>query len=323
MRHIAIKRPLGHVIKPQRTAELQSSNSNEIVLMARAVQEVPNVLIMAEPMAAGDTEDILRIQNGYLAFNITKSMLRAANLNGLQREPESRFTHEVINEPGFKDAVATIEKACLMLRDSKEDEMGSLVSTMDITDSQLCANFKKVSDHLMAEEIRFGRIVSLFFFTYVLAKRLHLEGRQREVKSTVEWLRDFLDEKISPWLMRHHGGKWVSSSCKLLITSQCTNTGFSLGWQRQEAAAKVCWPLLSWDCPVTVLAWALAWVLAFGTWWGCVCCGSAQILGILAGFETDLETDLNGSLSSPFQTVRNADSTFPPESLEVPRLARR
>lgn len=126
---------------------------------------------MSDPTLLHDQEAKLRIQNQYLAFNITKNLLKAANLNGLQR-PESRFTHEVINDPGFKDAMSTLEKTCLALRECREDEMGGLVSTLDITDAQLCANYKRVSDHLVMDEIRFGRITSLFYFTYILAKRL-------------------------------------------------------------------------------------------------------------------------------------------------------
>ncbi len=114
---------------------------------ARAVQEFPSVLIMSDPTLLHDQEAKLRIQNQYLAFNITKNLLKAANLNGLQR-PESRFTHEVINDPGFKDAMSTLEKTCLALRECREDEMGGLVSTLDITDAQLCANYKRVSNSI-------------------------------------------------------------------------------------------------------------------------------------------------------------------------------
>lgn len=152
----------------------------------------------------------LKIQNNYLAYNITKKLLRDANLNGLSRQSDSRFTHEVINEPGFKEAVTTLEKGCQTLRETKEDEMTVLVGTLDITDSQLCANYQRVSEHLMFEEIRFGRIASLFFFTYVLSKRLHGEGRQ-EIQSVVDWLTAFLNERIAPWLIKNHGGNWVSA----------------------------------------------------------------------------------------------------------------
>ena len=161
------------------------------------------------PLRGGEALERLKMQNRYLAITNTKNMLRAANLNGLQRHPDSRFTHEVINEAGFKEAVATLEKSCIMLKDAKEDEFGTLVATLDITDSQLYANYQRVSQHLMADEIRFGRIASLFFFTYVLSKRLHKEGRQREIKSVMDWLTAFLDDTIAPWLIQNHGGNWV------------------------------------------------------------------------------------------------------------------
>ena len=179
--------------------------------------------MMSEPTTPGD---LLKVQNHYLAFTVTNTLLRAANLHGLLRVPDSCHIHEIINEPSFKDAVLTLQNSCLLLSETEEDEMSSLVSTLDITDSRLCSNFKQVSDRLMSDQIRFGRIASLFFFTYVLAKRLHLEGRRREVTSVVEWLAAVLDEKISSWLMEHHGGKWVSSGVNL-----------SQGSHRQQEAA--------------------------------------------------------------------------------------
>ncbi len=96
------------------------------------------------------------------------------------------------------------------LRETKDDEMSGLVGTLDITDSQLCSNYHSVSEYIMAEEIRFGRIASLFFFTYALSKCLHGEGRQKETQSLVDWLTAFLNERIAPWLVQNHQGDWAA-----------------------------------------------------------------------------------------------------------------
>lgn len=184
--------------------------------MAAAV-EVQSVFLMSNhsPALSGERLLISRLetQNAYLAFTVVRGMLKADNLNGFHRQPDSRFTHEVINEPGFKEAVITLEKSCHYLKETKAAEMERLVATLDITDSQLCTNYQRVADHLMAEDVRFGRIGSLFFFTYILCKRLHLEGRQREIESVVDWLTLFLTDKITPWLMKNYSGKWVSVVC--------------------------------------------------------------------------------------------------------------
>ena len=151
----------------------------------------------------------LKIQNAYLSYNTVKTLLKENNMNGFHRT-NRLHEYEVINEPGFKEATATLEKATRYLVDNKEGEMEKLVSTLDITDSQLHTNFQHVSNHLMAEDIRFGRISSLFFFTYVLSKRLHRAGRQREIESVIDWLAMFLNDVIAPWLIKNHRGDWVS-----------------------------------------------------------------------------------------------------------------
>ena len=142
----------------------------------------------------------LAIQNKYLAHHITKYLLRSDD-----HDPPLSLNHDVIDESGFKDAVVTLEKSCLVLKGSKEEEMERLV------DTQLRTNYQKVLECLMVEDIQFGRIVSLFFFTYVLCKHLYQEGRQREVESVVDRLTAFLNDTISPWLIENHGGNWVSA----------------------------------------------------------------------------------------------------------------
>ena len=148
----------------------------------------------------------LKMQNAFLSYKVLKVMLSADNLH----RQENRFTHEVINEPGFQGAVETLEKSCHCLKREKLDEMDNLVGTLDISDAHLYTSFLSVSKHLMQDDIRFGRIGSLFFFTYVLCRRLYSEGRQKEVDSVIDWLAAFLDDKIAPWLVKNHHGSWVN-----------------------------------------------------------------------------------------------------------------
>lgn len=194
--------------------------------MATAVEVPSGYLLMSDPsppLRERDRQatDRLRIQNSYLSYHITVTMLKADNLNGLHRHGQ-RFTHEVINEPGFKEAVATLEKACQRLKENRETEMESLVSTMDITDSQLCINYQAVARHLMQEDVRFGRICSFFYFTFVLCKRLHLRGRQREIESVIDWQARYLNEVVSPWLIQNHGGLWVSTIWLFIFMCLCS-----------------------------------------------------------------------------------------------------
>ena len=186
--------------------------------MASACGEVHSVgMVMVAPDYSTQMGKLIK-QNAYLACTVTKKMLNAEGLNGLHYK-EGRFTHEVINESGFKGAVETLEKSCMYLRNEKQLEMERLVSTLDITDSQLCSNFQRVSEHLMQDDVRFGRIGSLFFFTFVLCKRLHQEGRQREVDSVIDWLASFLNEKVAPWLIKNHRGEWVSLDVVNIVLS--------------------------------------------------------------------------------------------------------
>ncbi len=182
--------------------------------MANAVEVQAGCGMMGVMVSPTDQALLRRLkkQNAYLSYAVTKKMLSAEGLNGLHRQ-ENRFTHEVINESGFKGTVDTLERSCMYLRKERMGEMERLVGTLDITDSQVCTNFQRVSEHLMQDDIRFGRIGSLFFFTFVLCKRLYTEGRQKEVDSVIDWLAGFLNERISPWLIKKHAGQWVSEMC--------------------------------------------------------------------------------------------------------------
>lgn len=182
--------------------------------MATAVEQMmpSGYLVITDPSVSDQNlPPKLKTQNHYLSFFVIKNMLKADNLNGIHcRLSTSLFTHEVIVESGVKDAEVTIENACTRLKPIAQEEMETLLHTLDISDANLCNNYQRVARLLMTENIGFGRIVMLFFFTYVLCKRLHKECRPRQIESVVDWLAEFLSDTVSPWLVNHHHGQWVS-----------------------------------------------------------------------------------------------------------------
>ena len=189
-------------------------------MMATAVDSIPAGLCLStSTLMTGDKNkqqnsrlNILNVQNCYLSYHVIRNLLRADNLNGLHRyRNESRFIHEIVNEKGFREGLETIEKVCKKCKeDGREKEMDSMISTLDLSDASLCSNYQLICHHLMSDRIRFGRIGLLFFFTFILCKRLHRDGRQKHVESVIDWLAEFLNEAVSPWLIRHHNGQWVS-----------------------------------------------------------------------------------------------------------------
>ena len=182
--------------------------------MATAVEQMMpgGYLVITDPKVTDQNlARKLKIQNHYLSFHVIKNMLKADDLNGINcRLGNGLFTHEVIVESGVKDSEVTIENACIRLKPVAEEEMVTLLLTLDVSDTNLCNNYRRVARLLMTENIGFGKIVMLFFFTYVLCKRLHIECRLRLIESVVDWLAEFLSDTISPWLVDHHNGQWVS-----------------------------------------------------------------------------------------------------------------
>ena len=174
-----------------------------------------NLLSLGTIMAPtfGDQKLIreIEVQNAYLSFNVVKTVLQSDRIGGLHcLFNTSLFTHEVIVESGVREVKVAIENACFSLKPIAQEEMESLLHTFDMTDTNLCNSYERVARLLMTERISFGRIVSLFFFTYTLCKRLHEDSRPRLIESVVNWLTVFLNETVSPWLVGQHQGKWVS-----------------------------------------------------------------------------------------------------------------
>ena len=82
-----------------------------------------------------------------------------------------------------------------------------LVLTLDTSDGQLHTEFLKAAGQVV-DEIRWGRIASLFFLTSLLAERLMNENQGAKVDALVQWLAQFLNDHVSYWVLQRGG--WVS-----------------------------------------------------------------------------------------------------------------
>ena len=137
-------------------------------------------------------------------------------LNGFRNGAPNR-PNRLLNDEGFATAVVTIEKGCAAMKRRHSEEITELVRTLEISDARLHQNFLKAVHALMTDDIRWGRVVALFYFTSVLAERLYREGSAARIESLVGWLGLFLNETVVPWVSQQRGD-WVSG-----IMSVCCN----------------------------------------------------------------------------------------------------
>lgn len=159
-------------------------------------------------MAAADA---LTVENAYLARYMVRRALTRNNvhINGhLKQEPiKSARIRAIVEDVDFRRAILALETANDVFMDKHKDGVMGLVQTMDITDGQLHSEFVKAAGQVV-DEIRWGRIASLFFLTSLLAERLIKEEQGSKVESLVIWLAQFLNTHVSSWIEQRGG--WVS-----------------------------------------------------------------------------------------------------------------
>jgi len=182
--------------------------------MAMVEQQLPQGFLAWTPPSVTDSEleELLRVQNRYIVTSVIRQQLGEDGvtwLGGHGRSP-SLFTHEAIAERRIPDVVDTITGGCAALRRVATEEMDALIQTLDLSDTHINDSYMRVLKNMTDSGMNFGRIVSVFFFSYVLCKRLHKDGRHRLIESVVEWLMEYLNESINPWLESNHNGEWVS-----------------------------------------------------------------------------------------------------------------
>lgn len=90
-------------------------------------------------------------------------------------------------------------------------------SFMEGSGSDPCSSLRKVMKELVGDgHLNWGRVVSLFTFTAVLARQLHERGRklgldpqQDQCRALAETIADYLGEEKKDWMLENDG--WVGS----------------------------------------------------------------------------------------------------------------
>lgn len=157
-------------------------------------------------------ETALTVQNHYLAYHLVRRALKRndVHVNGYlkqQQTPSSPRIRAIVEDNGFRKAIGVLEKANDVFMERHKDGIMTLVRTLDITDGQLHSEFVRAAGQVV-DEIRWGRIASLFFLTSLLAERLINEGQGSKIESLVMWLGQFLNTHVSTWIEQRGG--WVS-----------------------------------------------------------------------------------------------------------------
>ena len=156
-------------------------------------------------------EAALTVQSSYLAYHLVRRALEKnhVHVNGYLKQPSalSPEVQAIVEDRGLKKAIGALEAANDVFMQRHKDGVMTLVQTLDITDGQLHSEFVKAAGQVI-DEIRWGRIASLFFLTSLLAERLIKEGQGGKVESLVIWLGQFLNSHVSTWIERRGG--WVS-----------------------------------------------------------------------------------------------------------------
>ena len=174
----------------------------------------------------------LKVQSAYLCYHLFYYILKeeGIKMNGYASSDEHDPPPNdmpCLTGAEFQDTYETIKRNCMYMISQHRDEMITLVKNLDIRDSTLQSSFMKVASTIIAEEVRWGRIMALFVFTAMLGVRLHTEGQQHKIEGLPQWLAMFISDNVSEWLQRTPGG-WVRHLCKFL---SCCTVWYCLAWK--------------------------------------------------------------------------------------------
>nr|CAB97205.1 BHP1 protein [Suberites domuncula] len=163
-----------------------------------------------------DSELILVMQqSACLSYHLTYYLLNQGGikLNGYAGNGRTSHTrNRLTNDKKFREAISTLESSCKQMKSKYQQEIEGLVKTLDISDTQLYTNFQHAANSLMDGDIRWGRIAVLFFFTSVLAKRLHKDGHSHQISSLIGWLTTFLNDNATSWILENGGWAAIKDS---------------------------------------------------------------------------------------------------------------
>lgn len=133
----------------------------------------------------------------------------------------------ITKDKGFQDAISTLETCCKDLKARHEREIEAQVDTLDISDNGLYREYQESCHQLMDEDVRWGRLTVLLFFTSVLAKRLYKEGKTSKIESLVGWQTSFLNDVAAQWILEHGG--WVRVCvCVYVCVRVCVGGGYCM-----------------------------------------------------------------------------------------------
>lgn len=181
-------------------------------------------LISSLSVADLDPGADIKLQNYCVSYHMTYYQLKEAGirLNGYTATGAHSFSrigcNKLMRDRTFRAAIDTLEKGCSQMRALYEAEMAELVRLLDLSDTQLYSNFQQAACQVINQDVNWGRIAALLFFTSVLAERLHNEGHTRKIESLIGWVTTYLNESASTWILENGG--WVSE-CVLLHQAQC------------------------------------------------------------------------------------------------------
>lgn len=173
---------------------------------------------MARLLQEGTPEGVLTVQNFYLSYHLVKRNLDSANVhvNGHLKQKIDTSKYPVLTTDRFLRAVNTLENANDSFMTRYRDNVMPLVLTLDTSDGQLHTEFLKAAGQVV-DEIRWGRIASLFFLTSLLSERLSNEGQSAKIESMVKWLGQFLNDHVSYWIQQRGG--WAAITDALATES--------------------------------------------------------------------------------------------------------
>ena len=155
----------------------------------------------------------------YLAAAIPEFLLSEEDIrmNGFIRTPKGAFPElpplECLKTKEFLTARGNLLAGCHYIKRKHGKELEEMCAKFDISDEQLCSNFRTLMNTVWEEPLNWGRLVSLFVVTNVLLERLYREGHQRKMESVLSWFGTFLRDHAVPWI-RERGG-WVSGACRV------------------------------------------------------------------------------------------------------------
>ncbi len=180
--------------------------------MDHTIVQFANITAMSQP---NNELVLVKVQSKEISHHIVYYLLNedGITLNGHRTGNGHSITMRnlIAKHNGFQDAISTLETCCKSLKARHQKEIEARVDTLEISDCQLYREYQDSCRALMDDDIRWGRITVLLFFTSVLAKRLYKEGKTSKIESLVGWQTSFLDDEISQWILEHGG--WVSGVC--------------------------------------------------------------------------------------------------------------